>query len=112
MKNYLFKFDEPYEKGCNDIFAKGCIKKNDNFLPVFLNFNPAEKTGKARLDFDEIGVFNKDAVVGQSTLRIGFVVEQCRFENGIRIIEKCEVLELSIGGGHLLHKDVDANYES
>jgi hypothetical protein len=52
--------------------------------------------GEARLDFDEIGVFTKDTVIGQSNSEIGFIVEQCRFEKGMRIIEKAKILELSI----------------
>jgi len=97
MKEYLFKFDQPYKKDDTDIFAKGCIEKSDNFLPVFLNFDRNKKMGEARLDFDEIGVFTKDTVIGQSNLEIGFIVEQCCFEKGMRIIEKAKILELSVG---------------
>jgi hypothetical protein len=95
MKEYLFKFDQPYKKDDTDIFAKGCIEKSDNLLPVFfISDDRRESIGQTRLDFDEIGVFAKDKVIRQPNSGIGFIVQQCRFEKDMRIIEKAKILEL------------------
>ena len=104
MKIYFIKYNEPYSEQDSDVFEKDCVKIEDKFLPVKLNWG--EVVGKTKFFSDEVGCYVGEIEYQSDKVKInftkdlkidfGFLVDESEIKNGVRHIKKIELKELSI----------------
>lgn len=104
MKIYFIKYNQPYSEQDNDVFEKDCVKIEDKFLPIKLNW--VEIVGQAKFFGDEVGCYVEEIQYQRDKIKIdftqdlkvefGFFVEDCEIKDGIRHITKAKLMELSI----------------
>lgn len=104
MKHYFIKYNQSYNEQDSDVFEKYCVKIEDKFLPVKLNWG--EVIGMAKIYSDDIGCFIEKIEYDKDKLEIdltkdlnmefGFIVEDFEIKNGVRYIKKTKTMELLI----------------
>jgi hypothetical protein len=104
MKIYFIKYNEPYSEQHSDVFEKDCVKIEDKFVPVKLNWG--EVVGQVKFFSDEIGVYLEEIEYQQDKITIdfnedlkiefGFIVEDYEIKDNIRHLKKITLMELSI----------------
>lgn len=104
MKIYFIKYNEPYSEQDSDVFEKDCVKIEDKFLPVKLNWG--EVVGQVKFFSDEVGCYVEEIEYQSDKVKIdfskdlkvefGFIVEDCKIKDSTRYIKKTQIMEISI----------------
>lgn len=110
-KQYIIKFNE-YYSDYEATFDKNCFDNLDKMLPLVKDYKFWDTIGSIELSQDEEGLYIKNINLNQEykssikndaeeSLSIGYRVKKCRYESRTRIIEKVDILEISIDSKEL-----------